>query len=299
MEILRACNRSIKPTNTGLFKHKPILQTRKVKPLHTNWLSQSNEVTSMQKTIHIALGQCLVAMTTWLLATSPVWAQTNTPSPNAGAAANNALAQIAQQWIDQAMTTGGSLSQAALRPEVIIGQLDPRLQLAPCARIEPYLPPNTQLWGRTRIGLKCTEGSVLWHVFLPVTVKAWGPAWVVQQSIQPGTVLSLEHVKQVSDIDWAESRSPILASAQQWLGMQTTFALSPGQALRQNAVKAPQLFQAGSPVRVSTIGGGFEISTEGQALGSGQLGQHVQVKLQNGKIITGAVTGEGSFVVRQ
>jgi crotonobetainyl-CoA:carnitine CoA-transferase CaiB-like acyl-CoA transferase len=71
------------------------------------------------------------------------------------------------------------------------------------------------------------------------------------------------------------------------------------QVPEHQQIKARQLFQAGSPVRVSTVGGGFEISTEGQALGSGQLGQHVQVKLQNGKIITGAVTGEGSVVVRQ
>jgi flagella basal body P-ring formation protein FlgA len=31
--------------------------------------------------------------------------------------------------------------QAGLRVKVEVGQLDPRLHLAPCQRIQPYLPP--------------------------------------------------------------------------------------------------------------------------------------------------------------
>jgi flagella basal body P-ring formation protein FlgA len=41
------------------------------------------------------------------------------------------------------------------RAEISIGTLDPRLQLAPCARIEPYLLPGTRLWGRTSNGERC------------------------------------------------------------------------------------------------------------------------------------------------
>ena len=41
------------------------------------------------------------------------------------------------------------------RVDVRVGQLDPRLQLQSCARIEPYLPPGTRLWGRTSIGVRC------------------------------------------------------------------------------------------------------------------------------------------------
>src|SRR5699024_10714439 len=57
------------------------------------------------------------------------------------------------------------------RVEVVIGQLDPRLHLAPCARIEPYVPVGVRLWGKARIGLRCKEGAVPWNVYLPIIVK--------------------------------------------------------------------------------------------------------------------------------
>ena len=68
------------------------------------------------------------------------------------------------------------------RVEVLVGQLDPRLRLAPCERIEPYLPPNTRLWGKSRIGLRCAQGPSHWNVFLPITVKAYGRALVARRA---------------------------------------------------------------------------------------------------------------------
>src|SRR6185437_12717842 len=61
-----------------------------------------------------------------------------------------------------------------LRVELEIGSLDPRLHLAPCQRIEPYLPTGMRLWGKARIGLRCREGAVPWNVYLPITVKVYG-----------------------------------------------------------------------------------------------------------------------------
>jgi len=64
------------------------------------------------------------------------------------------------------------------RVEVVVGQLDQRLRLAPCQRVEPYLPPNARLWGKSRIGLRCAQGTSNWNVYLPITIKAYGRALV-------------------------------------------------------------------------------------------------------------------------
>src|SRR5512134_4162882 len=48
---------------------------------------------------------------------------------------------------------------AGTRVEVEVGALDPRLKLGPCARITPYLPTGTRLWGRAQVGLRCDEGA--------------------------------------------------------------------------------------------------------------------------------------------
>jgi flagella basal body P-ring formation protein FlgA len=43
------------------------------------------------------------------------------------------------------------------------------LRLAPCERIEPYLPPGTRLWGRTRVGPALSRRAPTpWNVFVPV-----------------------------------------------------------------------------------------------------------------------------------
>lgn len=206
----------------------------------------------------------------------------------------NDLNHFASQWISEALdTTQTQNGSTPLRPEVQIGRLDPRLQLAPCARIEPYLPRGTQLWGRTRVGLKCLEGPVAWNVFLPVTVKAWGPAWVVKKTVAANAVLSTEDAELVAEVDWADSRAPIVALPEHWVGMQAAFTLLPGQALRQNALRAPQVFSVGSQVRVAAVGAGFEMSSTGQALTVGQVGQPARVKLANGKVVSGPVNKAG------
>lgn len=206
----------------------------------------------------------------------------------------NDLNHFASQWISEALdTTPTQNGGATLRPEVQVGRLDPRLQLAPCARIEPYLPRGTQLWGRTRVGLKCLEGPVAWNVFLPVTVKAWGPAWVLKKTVAANTVLSADDADLVAEVDWADSRSPIVALPEHWVGMQAAFTLLPGQALRQNTVRAPQVFSVGSQVRVAAVGAGFEMSSTGEALTAGQVGQPARVKLANGKVVSGPVNKAG------
>ena len=192
----------------------------------------------------------------------------------------------AQQWLDNSL-----VSQAAslpLRMEVTLGELDRRLRLAPCDQVQPYLPPNTRLWGKTRIGLRCVQGTSRWNVFLPVTVKAFGPAWVVKGHVPQGAVLSEGDAMSV-EVDWAELNSPIVANASDWIGQTATRLLTTGQALRQDMVKAAQVFQAGTQVRVLARGVGFEIAASGQAISAGVMGQSAKVRMDNGRVMTGQV----------
>ena len=126
------------------------------------------------------------------------------------------LAPITQRWLNDALTRVPS-SGAPLRMEVVVGELDPRLRLAPCARVEPYLPPGAKLWGRTRLGLRCVQGATNWNVFLPVTVKAFGPAWVLVGNVAPGTPLAVGDAIE-SEGDWAAESAAVVASPDLWGG---------------------------------------------------------------------------------
>ncbi|KQP13756.1 flagellar basal body P-ring formation chaperone FlgA [Pseudorhodoferax sp. Leaf267] len=197
-------------------------------------------------------------------------------------------AEATQQWAEQALAQLPQDAKGPLRMEVAVGALDSRLRLAPCTQVEPYMPPNTRLWGRTRLGLRCVDGVARWSVFLPVTVKAFGPAWVLRGQVAQGAVLTADDAEQ-AEVDWAEDRSPVLADPALWVGQITTRSYMPGQAIRQSMVKPPVAFQAGTQVRVVAQGQGFAVSSDAQALSAGVIGQVARVRMESGRILTGMV----------
>lgn len=211
-------------------------------------------------------------------------AQAASPGPDSAA-----LTAMARAFVEPSLAA--ALAQAGahtLRPEVVMGTLDARLRLAPCARVEAHLPPGTRLWGRSRIGLRCMEGATRWNVFLPVTVKAWGPAWVLRHAVPAGTPLAQDDAE-IAEVDWAEHASHVLAAPSLWVGQQAAHALVAGQALRQHMVRAPQAFGAGSQVRVVQSGAGFQVVVMGEALAAGLVGQPTRVRLPGGRVVSGLV----------
>ncbi len=177
---------------------------------------------------------------------------------------------------------------SGLRVEVSVGSLDGRLKLAPCANVEPYSPPGSRLWGKTRVALRCVDGMARWNVSMPATVKAFGPAWVVKTPVMSGGVVGAADMVQ-AEVDWAEESQAVLADASAWLGQVAARQLNTGQTLRQGMVRAPQVFMAGAQVRLVAQGMGFSVSSDAQALTAGVVGQPARVRLDNGRVTSGLV----------
>jgi flagella basal body P-ring formation protein FlgA len=209
-------------------------------------------------------------------------AQSVAPAP-----ADNDVYAAAKSWLDQSLSQ--QRGDLPLRMEVEVGQLDGRLTLAPCQHVQPYLPPNVRLWGKARLGLRCVQGASKWNVFLPITIKAWGPAWVIKSQVTPGTTLEATDAM-AKEVDWAESYSPVVANQEDWVGKTATRLLSAGQPLRQEMVKNAQVFQSGAQVRVVAVGVGFEIVGRAQALSAGVVGQSAKVRMDNGQVVSGTVS---------
>jgi flagellar basal body P-ring formation protein FlgA len=218
----------------------------------------------------------------------PVHAQVLQQAPSQGAEVAPEFIAATQQWLDDAVARAQSNSGAALRMEVSIGSLDSRLRLAPCSHVEPYIPVGMRLWGRTRLGLRCTDGGGRWNVFLPVTIKAFGPAWVLRDNVVAGAVLAAADAVE-AEADWAADPSPVVADAALWVGQTASRSLVAGQPLRQSMVKPAQVFAAGAQVRVVAQGPGFEVTSDAQAMTPGVVGQLVRLRMDNGRIATGIV----------
>jgi flagellar basal body P-ring formation protein FlgA len=181
-------------------------------------------------------------------------------------------------------------TKPGLRIEVVVGTLDPRLRLAPCARVEPYLPAGTRLWGRTRIGLRCTQGATPWNVYLPLTVKAFGTGLTAAAAMPAGTVLASADLL-AGEVDLADGSAP-LRVAETVIGRTLARPLKAGQALRQPDLRARQWFAAGDTVQITAIGPGFRVSGEGQALGPGLEGRTVRVRTDGGRVVVGLPVAE-------
>jgi flagella basal body P-ring formation protein FlgA len=196
---------------------------------------------------------------------------------------------LQQQVRDFALA--GVREPSAPRIEVVVGELDPRLRLAPCEQVQPYLLPNAPLWGRTRIGIRCQRGATRWNVFLPVTVKVYGPALVAARPLPAGAVLAAADLTQ-GVVDLAEDASSALVRDQLVLGRTLARPVAAGQGLRQSHLKVRHWFAAGETVQVVASGPGFRAASTGQALGQGVEGQAVRVKTEGGRVLTGMPVAE-------
>src|ERR1700704_3229467 len=132
-----------------------------------------------------SLGVLFVALARVLLAALGIVFAAHAAEPATGLEAG-----LEQQVRELALAGTRHSAPGVARVAVEVGQLDPRLRLAPCLRIEPYLPPGTRLWGRARIGLRCTQGQTAWNVFLPITVKIYGKALVTTSPMPAGAVVA-------------------------------------------------------------------------------------------------------------
>jgi flagella basal body P-ring formation protein FlgA len=199
-----------------------------------------------------------------------------------------ALDQQVRQLALQAVRPGAA---GGARVEVVLGTLDPRLKLAPCEKVEPYLPPNVRLWGKARIGLRCTRGPAAWNVYLPITVKAWGHAVVARAVLPAGSVLTAADVAQ-AEIDLAEDPSMALTEPIAAVGRTLVYALLPGQGVRQAHLKPRLWFAAGETVQVLAHGPGFSAASTGEALTAGIEGQSARVRTEGGRVLVGQPTAE-------
>ena len=199
--------------------------------------------------------------------------------------------ELTKSWIESELQSGKTKLPNNLRMEVQIGQLDSRLTLSPCENVETFLPTGTVLWGRSRIGLRCASQDARWQVFMPITVKAYGPALTLVGNLPAGTLLKSDHL-QKAEVDWAANASPIVLAHEDWLGKSLSRNVALGEALRASMLKSPTAFAAGTKVKLLLKAPGFELASEGHSLSPGKLGEQVRVRLENGRIVTGLVVDE-------
>ena len=183
-----------------------------------------------------------------------------------------------------------ALAPRGARILVVAGALDPRLQLAPCARVQAFLPAGVSPWGRSRVGLRCVQGAVAWQVYLPVTVQVLAPAVVAAAALPAGARLDASQL-QVAEIDWAAATGAPMTAPTDLNDRVLARALLAGQAVRASDLRPRQWFASGETVQLVALGKGFAVTAEGQAMSAGLEGQLVRVRTESGRLVVGVAVG--------
>jgi flagella basal body P-ring formation protein FlgA len=182
---------------------------------------------------------------------------------------------------EAAAAAGGTQS----RIDVVVGEIDPRLQLAPCNRSEVFLPAGARFWGRAFAGVRCVDGAS-WSVNVPVTVRVFGPALVAARALNAGAQVQADDVR-TAEVEWTREAQGIVTQAAQLDQRVLARPIASGQPIPLTALRAPQAVGQGEPVRLVGRGNGFSISADGIALASAAAGQSVRVRTESGRILTG------------
>lgn len=193
--------------------------------------------------------------------------------------------QIAEQFL-QAQTRGlpGHVS-------ISVNKLDSRLDLAACAAPQAFMPTGSKVWGKTTVGIRCTVPTP-WTVYIQAKVSVVAAYVVTAAPLAQGQLVSATDLATMQG-DLTTLPVGIITDATQAIGRTVTMSLQAGTALRQDSLRSVPAVQQGQTVRLVSIGPGFQVSSEGQALTSASEGQLVQARTQAGQMIRGIAKAGG------
>lgn len=204
---------------------------------------------------------------------------------SAAAGAQVAPAETVQQFVQREASVAAASLGGDVRLEVAVGSLASGLQLAPCARVEPFLPSGVRLWGRSHVGVRCVEGAS-WQVLLPVTVRVFGPALVAARPLAALQPVNADDLV-TAEVEWTREPQGVATDLGQIAGRVLARPVAAGQPLPLALLRAALVISQGDPVRVLGQGRGFTIQTDAVAMAAAQDGQLVRVRTDSGRILSG------------
>ncbi len=195
------------------------------------------------------------------------------------ATASAELAERTRVFLEQQVLPGGG------ELEVVVGEVDPRLSLAPCAHVEPFVPPGARLWGRATLGVRCVDGAT-WTVYVPVQIKVYAPVQVAARPIPRGSIVGAGDTR-LERLDLTQFHGGVYGAEDAIEGKTTVRALAAGEPIKRDLLRSPRIVEPGDAVRVVYDGATFAVSVEGKALSAAGDGESARVAVANGRVLTG------------
>jgi flagella basal body P-ring formation protein FlgA len=160
-------------------------------------------------------------------------------------------------------------------------------ELPACDEPVAFLTGGTRLRPRLSVGLRCLSPQP-WTLYVPAAISVQGSYYVAARSIRPGEPIGPEDLE-ARQGELITLAAGIAVDTAAVIGSVATQRIAAGQPIRMRALRAPDVVQRGTVVRILARGPGFVVTGEGEAMGNAAPGASVRVRTASGQIVSGIV----------
>lgn len=175
-----------------------------------------------------------------------------------------------------------------------VDDIDQRINLPECPRLEAFLPTGSQFIGKTSVGVRCLEKNG-WSIFVPVQIRLSLNLVVSARQLSQGHTL---HETDLASQTTETSQPGGFTDPKRVLGKVLRYSITAGQVLREDMLRPPYWVVQGQVVQLIVRGNGFNIRNEGVALNNASEGQTVQIRTSSNRVISGIAAASGVVEIR-
>jgi flagella basal body P-ring formation protein FlgA len=206
-----------------------------------------------------------------------------------------AIAQQDHAALKETVTSFVQQQTAGLPGKVTftVDEIDRRIVLRPCSKVEAFLPAGSQLIGRISIGVRCAEPKG-WSIFIPVQIKISRDLLISARPLAQGQIV---HAEDLSRQTTETTQNVGMTDPSLAIGKVLRYSVSAGYIMRADMLREPYSVRQGQSVRLSVQGSSFTLSSSGVALNNAGEGETVQVRTASGRLVSGIAGNEGIVLI--
>jgi flagella basal body P-ring formation protein FlgA len=168
----------------------------------------------------------------------------------------------------------------------------PRLASLPqCKKLIPSFATGMRIRPHVTVTVKC-EAPQNWTAYVQASVSVPVTYYVAARALAPGQVLAATDIAALRG-DLNSLPAGAVTQRSKLVGMRISQRIAAGRPIAMRSLSDPETVKRGQRVRIVGRGPGFEISNEGEALGTAGPGAPVQVRTASGQTLTGTVRKQG------
>ncbi len=218
-------------------------------------------------------------LSVFLIFANPLFAQTQSLEALTNKVESYMLNQLATY-------TEGKVSVSA-------GKLDPRLTLQACPedKLEIFNPYDTPPLNTSTIGLKCTEETKHWTLYIPVKVTVLKSVLVAKRPLTHGRIITEADVYS-AEMDIQRLKQGYFTQPKEIIGLVCKKDIAVDFPFNAYSVELAKLVHRGEEIAIMAINNNLKISMDGIAMGDGAIGDTIRVKnISSKKIVEAQVIG--------